>query len=335
LSSQPSAIAEQRGASEAKQPYDITVVAVNYNTGHLFDRFFSTLNAAKGHLRLQIIVVDNVSKDNSVDMLRHKYPDVIAIQNSTNVGFGRANNQAMAQVEGRHVLLLNTDAFVSPDTLIKTLNFMDTNPQCGIVGVKLVGEDGELQPCCRNFPTPLNIFLAKTGLGRVFSKATLVDDLNWDHKSIRQCDWVPGCYYLMRRQMIDQIGLFDPRFFLYFEEVDHCRVARKNGWKVFFFPFTTVIHIGGESAKSHGELTNAGQQFSALQVESELLYVRKHYGLAGLLIHLLLTTVSDIYLFEKGVFRSRSIYETASASRHLKIAFKALADTKLGTKPTR
>jgi N-acetylglucosaminyl-diphospho-decaprenol L-rhamnosyltransferase len=314
---------------------DITVVVVNYNTGYLLDRLFSNLGAARGSLNVQVIVIDNVSHDNSVEILREKYPDVTLIQNSTNVGFGRANNQSLPLILSRYVLLLNTDAFVSADTLAKTVSFMEANPKCGILGVKLVGETGELQPSCRYFPTPWNVFLTKTGLNRFVRGTRLVDDMAWDHASIRECDWVPGCYYLVRRKLIEQIGLFDPRFFLYYEEVDHCRAARNGGWTVTFYPFTTVVHIGGESAKSHGPLTGAGQQFSALQVESELLYFRKHHGRSGLLAHILLTICSDTYLAIKGVLRLPDTRETFGALKHLKIALKALTDTKLGSQATR
>ncbi|POZ99712.1 glycosyltransferase family 2 protein, partial [Pseudomonas sp. MWU12-2312b] len=109
---------------------------------------------------------------------------------------------------------------------------------------------GDLQPSCRYFPTPLNVFMARTGLERFFPGVKKVDDMTWDHNSVRECDWVPGCYYLIRREVIDQVGLFDPRYFLYYEEVDHCKRVKQAGWKVVYYPHTTVVHIGGESAKS-------------------------------------------------------------------------------------
>src|SRR4051812_5167964 len=179
-----------------------------------------------------------------------------------------------------------------PDALPRTVEFMDTNPRCGVLGVKLVGRDGALQPSCRYFPTPWNIFLAGTGIKRFFPRTRLVDDMSWDHGSIRECDWVPGCYYLVRREVIEQVGLFDPRYFLYYEEVDHCRAVRHAGWSVLYYPFTQVVHLGGESAKSEGPLTD-GRQISAQQIESELLYFRKHYGRAGLLSALMLTLLGD------------------------------------------
>jgi GT2 family glycosyltransferase len=143
---------------------DVTVIVVSYNTAHLLDRMFATLDAARAALKLQVIVVDNASRDNSVGILRTHYPHIELIENPTNVGFGRANNQAVSRARGRYVLLLNTDAFVSPDTLQKTVDFMDSHPRCGVLGVKLVGLDGLLQPSCRYFPTPWNVFLTTTGL---------------------------------------------------------------------------------------------------------------------------------------------------------------------------
>ena len=215
---------EHSAAPIALEPRpDVSVIVVNYNTAHLLHRMWDALQRSRGDLRLQIIVVDNASRDDSVAMLRRDFGEAQLIVNETNVGFGRANNQGLALATGRYVLLLNTDAFVAPDTLRKTVAYMDAHAECGVLGVRLVGSDGELQPSCRYFPTPWNTFLARTGLARFFPPVRMVDDMSWDHASVRECDWVVGCYYLVRREVIDQVGLFDPRYFLYCEEVDHCR----------------------------------------------------------------------------------------------------------------
>src|SRR5208282_683163 len=171
-------------------------------------------------------------------------------------------------------------------------------------------------PSCRYFPTPWNLFLASTGVARFFPRARLVDDMSWDHKSVRECDWVPGCYYLVRREVIDEVGLFDPRYFLYYEEVDHCRGLRKAGWSVIYYPFTEVMHIGGESAASAGSLTSVGRQISSLQIESELLYFRKHYGLPGLASGVLLATLSDIVIGCKALIPSLDGNRAKAAVRH-------------------
>jgi N-acetylglucosaminyl-diphospho-decaprenol L-rhamnosyltransferase len=317
------------------KPPDITSILVSYNTSPLLGRLFAALDAARGMLRLQIIIVDNASRDDSVAILRSHHPDVELIENQTNVGFGRANNQALPLVRGRYVLLLNTDAFVSPDTLQKTVNFMDATPRCGVVGVKLVGPDGSLQPSCRYFPTPWNSFLVTSGLFRFFSSVRLVDDLSWDHATIRECDWVPGCYYLIRREVIDQVGLFDPRYFMYFEEVDHCRAVRKAGWSVIYYPWTQVIHIGGESAVSSAPLTHAGRQISALQIESELLYFRKHHGLSGVLTSVCLTMLAYSVKACSALIKRRDPAESAAAIRYPWAVLKLLVDTRLASRPTR
>src|SRR6185295_2450780 len=147
-------------------------------------------------------------------------------------------NQVLDRVRGRYVLLLNTDAYVEPDALSKTIAYMDAHPRCGVLGVRLVGSDGGLQPSCRYFVTPWKLFLMRAGLSRFFPRTRLVDDMSWDHASVRACDWVPGCFYLVRKQVIDAVGLFDPRFFLYYEEVDHCRAVKAAGWEVVYCPVT-------------------------------------------------------------------------------------------------
>jgi len=314
---------------------DVTVVIVNYNTGHLFDRMFSALAAAQGTLRLQTIVVDNASRDDSVEIVRSKHPTVELIENAANVGFGRANNQAVPRIRGRYLLLLNTDAFVSPDTLVKTVSFMEQNSGCGILGVKLVGDDGSLQPSCRFFPTPWNVFLAANGLDRYFPKAPLVDDMTWDHSTTRPCDWVPGCFYLVRKDVVDRIGLFDPRFFLYYEEVDHCRRARNAGWIVTYFGDTQVVHIGGESAKTEATLTSAGRQVARLHLESELLYFRKHYGLPGLIATIVLTACGALLALIKDAVRPAKGSQRDLQKEKLKIVLSLLGPTRCASQPTR
>jgi GT2 family glycosyltransferase len=314
---------------------DITIALVNYNTAFLLDRLFSTLALAQGNLKLQIIVVDNVSRDNSLEILRGKYPLAEVIQNTTNVGFGRANNQTITRMRGRYLLLLNTDAFVSPDTLVKTFDFMERNPRCGILGVKLVGEDRALQPSCRYFPTPWNVFVAANGLDRYFPWTRPVDNMSWNHQSNRQCDWVPGCYYLVRKAVIEQVGLFDPRFFLYYEEVDHCRRAREAGWNVTYYADTEVVHIGGESAKSDTALTAAGRQIARIQAESELLYFRKTYGLAGVAASISLTACgATLDLIKDAVGQARPGGRNAQREKLADLR-SLLTPTHWGSKSTR
>jgi N-acetylglucosaminyl-diphospho-decaprenol L-rhamnosyltransferase len=316
-------------------PIDLTAIIVNFNTEGLLRDAIGKLQHAAAHVSLKIAIIDNASKDNSVALIKSEFPACHLIVNDTNVGFGRANNQALSLVEGRYVLLLNTDAFVSQDTLDKTISYMDAYPRCGILGVKLVSRDGSLQPCARYFPTPWNLFLARTGLDHIFTHVQMDDDTNWDHASVRQCDWVPGCYYLVRREVIEQIGLFDPRYFLYYEEVDHCLAAKKAGWEVIFFADTTVIHIGGESAKISSEITSSGRQIEAIQIESELLYFRKNHGIAGVWTNVLLTVAGDAILLLKRLLQRRSPTGFGAYTKHSALVWSLFRRTSWATRPTR
>jgi N-acetylglucosaminyl-diphospho-decaprenol L-rhamnosyltransferase len=312
----------------------VDLLLVSFNSAHLLAPLRSSLSQAEvPGVKLRLLAVDNASSDGSGDILRDTFPCDMFIQNQVNVGFGRANNQLVEHVRGDYVLLLNTDAFVSPETVRTSVEYMDRHPRCGIVGVKLTGSDGSPQPSRRSFPTPFTTFIRRTGLYRYIPIEQARDDLTLDHDVVSDCDWVPGCYYLVRRAVLDEIGLFDPRFFMYFEEVDHCRRARNAGWTVTYLASTSVVHLGGESAKSVSELSQ-GRQISALQVESELLYMRKHFGLAGLVWHLALVVVGDCILAIKEMVRTRRprlVRRFAQTRTTWKLAYK----TRFGVRPTR
>lgn len=314
---------------------DISIILVSYNTAHLLDDCLGALKQACVGLSTEIIVVDNASTDDSVTRIRRDFPDCVLLTNEGNVGFGRANNQALAVASGRTLLLLNTDAFVAPDTLRKTLAYMDSHPRCGVLGVRLQGRDGALQPCCRYFPTPFNTFLVRSGLDRWLKPVQMVDEMDWPHDQIRACDWVVGCYYLVRREVVTQVGLFDARYFLYFEEVDHCFAAKRAGWEVTFFPHTPVIHLGGESAKSAGALTEGGRQLQALQVESELLFYRKNYGFASCMLHALLSSLGDLMNCLKARVKRGACAPEQPAFAYSRQVWPAVWRTRLGAKPTR
>ncbi len=314
---------------------DVTAILVNYNTRDLLRPCIDALRKSAAGLSLQIVIVDNASRDGSPEVLRSDFAECELIVNTTNVGFGRANNQAVERARGRHLLLLNTDAFVAAETVVDTVRHLDAHPRVGLLGVRLVGRDGGLQPSCRYFPTPWNEFLVHAGLTRWFPRARLVDDMDWDHASPRECDWVPGCYYLVRRSVVDQVGLFDPRYFLYYEEVDHCRAVKAAGWKVLYYPFTTVVHIGGESARSDAEISQASRQISALQIESGLLYHRKHHGRTGVLTSLVLQSLGDVLLAGKWLAKRGTLRGAGVFRAHTVLSWSLWRKTGFARHPTR
>lgn len=311
------------------------MILVSYNTIEMTKMALSHLFASPHEVEMEVIIVDNDSNDHSAEILRSEYPQIKLIENEKNVGFGRANNQALPYINGRYVLLLNTDAFVEPDTISKTIQYMDANPQCGILGVRLVGRDGTLQPSCRYFPTPWNIFLNRTGLKRIFKHSAMVDEMSWDHATVRNCDWVPGCYFLIRQEVIDQVGLMDPRYFLYYEEIDYCFSAKKAGWQVTYFPYSSVVHLGGESAKSEGEITSSGRQIESLKIESELLYFRKNHGPRAVVVNVLLSTLADGIQMLKDIIKLRRTRWIFVYVTHSILVWNCFIRTQMGKHPTR
>ena len=312
----------------------LTAIVVNYNTGYLLHEALDALALSAQGIALKTVIVDNASKDDSAALMRSDFAQAQLIFNDQNVGFGRANNQAIPFLSGDYVLLLNTDAFVQRQTLVDTLAYMQAHPRCGVLGVQLVGRDGAWQPSARYFPTPWNVFLQASGLARWFPGTRLVDDAQWHYEKPQQCDWVPGCYYLLRREVVDAVGLFDPRYFLYYEEVDHCFAVKKAGWDVVCYPHTQVVHIGGESAKSDGAITSSGRQLQGLQVESEQLYLRKNLGLPSLLVAVLLTLLTDLMNAGKCLF-GRPQERAASHLAHAGLYLSTLWRTRLGRQATR
>lgn len=283
----------------------ISVILVSFNTAEMTIDALDTLFSSKVDFDIEVVIIDNASVDHSVELIKQHYPDITLIENQDNVGFGRANNQALEVIQGDYVLLLNTDAFVETDTIQKSVEYMQNNPKCGLLGARLIGREGDLQPSCRYFPTPFNLFAQRIGLNHLFSSIKVVDNSSTDHNQTQACDWVPGCYYLLRKEVVDTVGLFDPLYFLYSEEVDHCFAIKRAGWEVIYFADTNVVHIGGESAKSVGKISNVSRQVPHLQIESELLYFRKNHGLLGVWSHIILSNIADFIQFGKDLLRLR------------------------------
>lgn len=332
----PDALAAQspglRFVGSSETP-DISVVIVNYNTTHLLERCVGSLRAACAGLKVQLVIVDNASRDAPAARLRQAHPDATVIANEHNVGFGRANNQALASCGAPFILLLNPDAYVLPDTLRESLAYMRLDPRCGVLGARLTDESGagpELSG--RPFPDPWSGFTLATGLfRRPTPPATPVAAAR---AGAYECDWVVGCYYLVRRETVARVGLFDPRYFLYVEEVDHCRAVRAGGWRVVCLTDVRVVHVGGASAETEGKL-GSGRQLSRLQLESSLLYHRKHGGVPGMLRCFGLGALTELVLAAKCVLKGRLGQAWRVHARTLGFQCAQLWRTRWGTVPTR
>lgn len=263
-------------------PIDVSVVIVSFNTKDLLRECLSTIHSNSG-LRVEVLVVDNASKDGSAAMLAEEFPQVSLTALDTNLGFAAANNVAFRQARGRYVVLLNSDAFLEEGTLLQAVRLMDSHLHVGLAGARLVGRDGHWQPSARLFPSISNDLLALTGLSSLFPRSKFFGraDRTWaDPEEAAETDWVPGAFSIIRRSVLQQVGHFDENFFLYYEEVDLCRRIKAAGFSVFYWPELKVVHIGGESSKTIKRLSisSSGAQLSLWRMRSALLYYRKHHA---------------------------------------------------------
>lgn len=265
---------------------DVSVVIVSFNTRDLLRECLQTLERESIGVTYEVIVVDNASRDGSADMVEKEFSQAKLIRSEVNLGFAAANNRGFALANGRYVVLLNSDAFLSPGALRKSVEKMEANPQIGLGGGRLISRDNTLQPSARMFPSILNDALILSGLSTKYANSHFFGrpDRTWaDPNQPAQVDWVPGAYSIIRREVLEQINYFDESFFLYYEEVDLCRRIKQAGWEIWYWPDVIVVHIGGESSKTitHLSMSSAGSQLTLWRMRSALLYYRKHHGLSG------------------------------------------------------
>lgn len=202
------------------------------------------------HVDFDVVVVDNNSSDGTVEAIRAQFPTVDVIANSENVGFSRAVNQGLKTREARYYVLLNPDSLVENNALGRLVEFMDANPQAGLCSPRVLNRDGTLQyQCRRGEARPWEVFSYFSGLARIFPRnprftGYLLTHL--DNDQVNEVKAISGSCMLIRRQVIEQIGYLDERYFAYQEDADFCFAARKAGWKIFYVPDARVLHYGGE-----------------------------------------------------------------------------------------
>ena len=266
--------------------YDLSVIIVSFNTREVLRRCLETLEVEGQDLSLEILVVDNGSRDGSVDMVAQNFPQVRLIHAGANLGFAAANNLMFPAGRGRYFVLLNSDAFLTPGSLKRALEYMDGDPTIALGGARLIGEDGAWQPSTRLFPSQLNDILSITGLAHRYRTSRFWGraDRTWaDPLEPIETDWVPGAFSILRTSVLKQIGGFDEAFFLYYEEVDLCRRIKAAGHKIYYWPDIVVVHLGGESSKSmpNAARSASGAQLTLWRLRSGFLYYRKHHGSAA------------------------------------------------------
>ena len=271
---------------------DLGIVIVNYNVSHLLSRCLnSILDGDPGDYRIEVVIVDNNSSDDSVVSVERNFPGVRLIANPENAGYPAANNQGMralgieSDVPPRYVLLLNPDTELPPDGLAKAIVYMDKNPDVGVMGAKLLLPDGTLDLACRRaFPSPEVSLYRFLGLSRLFPDSPRFGRYNMtflDENEEAEVDAVVGAFMMLRGEAIQEVGLLDERFWMYGEDLDWAKRIKDAGWKVMYYPAIEVLHI--KRASSRQNARRARHEF----YRAMPIFYYKHFREdTGLLLHL-------------------------------------------------
>jgi GT2 family glycosyltransferase len=233
----------------------LSIIIVNYNTKKHLHQTLTAIYKFAPTFEFEVAVVDNASKDGSHGMVKRDFPQVKLLRNTSNVGFARANNQAVPRTSGEFVLFLNPDAVPGQGALESIVEFMEEKPYAGCVGGKLLNPDNSLQLSCRSFPTYISVFFGRKSVfrrvfpGNPFSKGFLLTELDYD--KVQEVDWIIGACMLVRRETMSHLGCFDEDFFLFVEDLDFCYRAKTSGFNIYFFPEAVFKHEHGASTRRY------------------------------------------------------------------------------------
>jgi len=254
----------------------LSVVIVNYNVKYFLEQCLHAAQRAAAKVSSEIIVVDNDSVDGSCQMVEEKFPEVQLISNKENLGFSKANNQAIRISKGEYILLLNPDTVVEEDSFLKIVGFMDQTPEAGGLGVKMIDGKGRFLPeSKRGLPTPEVAFWKMFGFSKLFphSKRFGRYHLGYlDKNQIHEVDVLAGAFMLLRRKTLDKVGLLDEDYFMYGEDIDLSYRITQSGYKNYYFPETTIIHYKGESTKK-GSINYVKVFYNAM-----IIFAKKHFS---------------------------------------------------------
>ncbi|MDD5147290.1 MAG: glycosyltransferase family 2 protein [Candidatus Daviesbacteria bacterium] len=260
---------------------NLSVIILSYNTKDITGRCLDKLKISKSYCekrlgnKVEVMVLDNASSDGSVGFIKLEYPWVKLIISKENLGFGKGNNVCLRQSKYPYILLLNSDVYVEEESLYKALAYFRVNLNCDSLGARLNYANGELQPSCGNLPTPLNIFFWILGLSLIpFVRRFVISFHPRDRKffsKAHQVGWVMGAFFMLKREIYSKVGGFDENLFMHMEEVEWCKRIKDQGYKIWYVPQVSVVHL-------HGASTNFDLSSSFLnELKGIKYYLIKHY----------------------------------------------------------
>lgn len=237
----------------------LSIIIISYNVEKLLKDCIESIYRETKDRAFDIWIVDNNSRDNSIQMIKSNFPEINLIENKQNVGFTKANNVAISRSKSDYILLLSPDTLILQNAIEKMVSFMNQNPKVGISGCRILNEDRTLQLACRrSIPTPKVAFFRLTGLSKLFPNSKIMAKYNLtylDPNEPHEVDAVSGAFLVIRREVIDDIGMLDENFWIYGEDLDWCLRAKKAGWKVMYYPHAEIIHYKGVGCKTNNRKT--------------------------------------------------------------------------------
>jgi O-antigen biosynthesis protein len=255
---------------------DLSVIIVNYNVKYFLEQCLHSVYKSIQHLGAEVMVVDNNSVDGSCQMIHEKFPGVTLIENKVNLGFSKANNQAIRMARGKYILLLNPDTVVQEDTFSSCIQFMESHPEAGCLGVKMIDGKGNFLPeSKRGLPTPAVAFYKIFGLSALFPSSQRFGRYHLgflEKDKIHEVDVIAGAYMFLRKSVLDKVGLLDEDFFMYGEDIDISYRITQAGYKNYYYPLTTIIHYKGESTKK-GSVNYVIMFYNAMTI-----FAQKHFS---------------------------------------------------------
>lgn len=264
---------------------DVSIVIVNYNVKDYLIQSLRSIYNSKTNLNIQVIVIDNNSTDNSINYLSPIFPQTLFVNLDNNIGFSKANNIGFGYVYGKYTLILNPDTVLKEDTLNIMFELMESDPKIGLSGCKVLNSDGTFQlPCRRGFPTPWVAFTKLFGLQKLFPKIKIFAGYNLtylDENETNEIEALIGAFMFARTDIIKQIKGFDEDYFMYGEDIDICYRIHKLGYKIIYYPKTTIIHFKGESTK-RSNIDELFHFYDAMKI-----YTSKHYKSSTLFLNFL------------------------------------------------
>jgi N-acetylglucosaminyl-diphospho-decaprenol L-rhamnosyltransferase len=289
-------------------PITLSVIIVSWNTCELLKNCLESILANPPAMPVEIWVVDNASADESPQMVRRRFSQVNLLENEVNVGFARANNQALQRCNGKYVLLLNPDTLVDCCSLENLVDFLEENPRAGAAGPMLLNPDGSMQISSHPWPTLTRELL------RMFHLDTILPfseypSIKWDTDIAQEVDVLKGACLMLRKDVLDQVGHFDEDYFIYSEEVDMCYRIQRAGWQLYWVPEAKVVHYSGQSTRQ------VSKEMFLFLYYSKIKYFRKHYGSSAAQIYILILMMASLsrillvpfVLFEKSARRRKHL----------------------------